>query len=335
MAIARKNQIDLSQTPYYHCTSRCVRRAFLCGEDPLTGRTFHHRKQWLAERIALAGSAFAIDVCAYAIMSNHYHLVLRVNIEACSKLSDFDVAQRWLTLYHGHPLVRYWLEHGDSQLTKPERSIVEKHIALYRKQLTDISWFMRFTNEYISRRSNKEDDCKGHFWEARFDSQALLDESALLTCMAYVDLNPIRASLAQTPEASSYTSIQSRLQEFEQQNAHKEQPIRPKLLPFMKEEFHPDKQSKAYIPYLATDYFELVDWTGRSIRADKSGVIPQHIQPILDRINISSHQWIQTISHIEYQFSHAIGLVDKMQLWCESIGLRWCKGISCSRVLFR
>jgi len=66
-------------------------------------------------------------------------------------------------------------------------------------------------NEYISKRANIEDNCTGHFWESRFKSQALLDERALLTCMAYVDLNPIRACMAKTPETSEYTSIQERI----------------------------------------------------------------------------------------------------------------------------
>ncbi|WP_154224789.1 hypothetical protein [Marinicella rhabdoformis] len=78
MTVARNQQICLEETRFYHVVSRCVRRAFLCGEDSLTGKSFEHRRQWLIERIKYVTSLFAIDVCSYAIMLNHFHIVLRV-----------------------------------------------------------------------------------------------------------------------------------------------------------------------------------------------------------------------------------------------------------------
>jgi hypothetical protein len=75
----------------------------------------------------------------------------------------------------------------------------------------DISWFMRLLNQSIATQANQEDNCTGHFWEGRFKSQALLDEAALVACMAYVDLNPVRANIAKTPESSGYTSVKQRV----------------------------------------------------------------------------------------------------------------------------
>jgi hypothetical protein len=74
-------------------------------------------------------------------------------------------------------------------------------IEQYRNRLDDLGLFMKCLNVPIARQANKEDGCTGHFWESRFKSQALLSEDALLTCMAYVDLNPFRAGMCNTPEA--------------------------------------------------------------------------------------------------------------------------------------
>ena len=99
MTQARSQLVDPSITPYYHCICRCVRRAFLCGHDDLTGRSYEHRKQWLVERLGVVSRAFAIEVCAYAVMSNHYHLVVRINRKMAEQWSDDEVIERWERLY--------------------------------------------------------------------------------------------------------------------------------------------------------------------------------------------------------------------------------------------
>ena len=101
MPQARYRLVDTATTPYYHCISRCVRRAFLCGRDRFTGKNFDHRKQWILDRIQFLSSVFAIDVCAYAIMSNHFHLVLYVDVQSAQDWSSDEVIDRWLSLYKG------------------------------------------------------------------------------------------------------------------------------------------------------------------------------------------------------------------------------------------
>ena len=120
MPKARKSQICLSDTPYYHCISRCVRRAFLCGEE--NGRSFEHRRQWVEDRIHVLSEVFAIDVCAYAVMSNHTHLVLHVNKEKADALSTEDVIQRWHKLYKGTLLSQRYMS-ADSRKDLHETQI--------------------------------------------------------------------------------------------------------------------------------------------------------------------------------------------------------------------
>ena len=102
----RKRQVSLQDTPYYHCISRCVRRAFLCGKDSQTGFDFEHRRQWISDRVKFLCSVFAVDLYAYAIMSNHYHIVVRINADEVGEWSDEEVARRWLQIFTG-PVVMH------------------------------------------------------------------------------------------------------------------------------------------------------------------------------------------------------------------------------------
>ncbi|MCG7982455.1 MAG: transposase, partial [Candidatus Thiodiazotropha lotti] len=212
MTRARKTLVSLESTPFYHCISRCVRRAWLCGEDPYTGQNFEHRRQWVLDRLRQLSDIFAIDICAYAIMSNHYHVVLHVDRERANSWSEQQVITLWSHLYKGHMLADRYLA-GES-MNSAERVALSDLIEEWRLRLYDISWFMRCLNEHLAHKANEEDCCKGRFFEGRFKSQALLDEGALLTCMSYVDLNPIRASMAKTPEESNFTSIQERIKRY-------------------------------------------------------------------------------------------------------------------------
>ena len=209
MTRARKELIAVEDTPYYHCISRCVRRAYLCGEDDHCQKNFDHRKLWLVERFKFLSSVFAIDICAYAVMSNHYHLVLFINQEQAESWSDQEVFEKWGVLFPASSQqIKDLLENTPGQAAQ---KLYQQKIEQWRENLSDISWFMRSLNEYVARKANQEDQCTGRFWEGRFKSQALLDEKALLSCMAYVDFNPIRAKMAATPETSDFTSIQERL----------------------------------------------------------------------------------------------------------------------------
>ena len=136
----RKSLINLSDTPYYHCVSRCVRRAYLCGEDNQTGRSYEHRRQWVEERLLFLAEVFCVDVCAYAVMSNHTHVVLRINKQKADSLSVKDIIRRWHRLYKGMLLSQRYIDDAESTtLSKAEVETVNNLAEVYRKRLYDIS----------------------------------------------------------------------------------------------------------------------------------------------------------------------------------------------------
>ena len=309
MTRPRKALISLADTPYYHITSRCVRRAFLCGKDHYSGQSFEHRRQWIVDRIRLLSSLFAIDVCAYAVMSNHYHLVLKLCPDQLKEFTDDQIMDRWCALFKG-PLLVQRLRSGES-LSAPERSTVGDIVNVWRGKLSSISWFMRCLNQTIARKANLEDKCTGKFWESRFTSQALKTEEALLSCMAYVDLNPIRAGIENSLETSSYTSIQERIQPvFRLKHAIENQvengdflDFKTSLKPLLHFEDGVASQSRNGIFFTFRDYLELLDWTGRIIRNDKRGFIDKKLPPILNRLELGPQQWHRNCT--QFEFLHA------------------------------
>ena len=332
----RKSQISLEDTPYYHCISRCVRRAFLCGEDKLTHQSYEHRRQWVKDKIEQLTQVFAIEVCAYAIMSNHTHLVLHINNQVTCHWTTDEVLRRWHKLFKGTLLTQQYLfqyqlnsdelSHNTlTQLTKSELLTIEQTAQVYRQRLMDISWFMRVLNEGIARQANKEDSCTGRFWEGRFKCQALLDETALLACMAYVDLNPIRAKAATTPETSDFTSIQERIK----QAIHNQQPN--KLMPFS---CNPQIDIPNILPFELSEYIELIETTGRCIRKDKAGHIDKQLPDLVTRLNIRPENWLTITKTFTKVFHGAVGHEDALQHFCESQQLKRRPNVSsCQRLL--
>lgn len=309
MAIARKRQVSLADTRYYHCISRCVRRAFLCGEDHFTGQSYEHRRGWVEDRLLALAKVFCIDVCAYAVMSNHTHLVLYVDDKKANRLNDKAIIIRWHKVCKGTLLTQKYLQ--GEKLTKAELIFFNQTVKQYRERLSSISWFMRLLNEDIARKANKEDNCTGRFWEGRFKSQALLDEAALAVCMAYVDLNPIRAKIASIPEESNHTSVKKRLESA----ATGKQP--KSLLRFAG---LPRQIMPKGLPFELKSYLELVELTGRVIREDKQGHIDNIYLPLLERVNISPENWLKLTTQFTRVFHGAVGRPSSHESYCENLG---------------
>jgi REP element-mobilizing transposase RayT len=305
MTRPRNELISVQDTPYYHVVSRCVRRSFLCGVDHSTGKDYEHRRQWIEDRIRILSSLFSIDICAYAVMSNHLHIVLKLCPIQAQSWSNTEVVTRWLSLFKGPLLIQQW--HAGETLCKAQHDAVNDMIEIYRTRLASLSWFMKCLNEPIARQANQEDKCTGHFWESRYKSQALLTEEALLSCMAYVDLNPIRADMAATPEESNHTSIKERIKPqfdltsaIESQKAllslqHFQYPVKP-LAQF---EGYIRNEEQQGILFSLKDYLTLVDMTGRILRDDKRGAISAHLPPILERLEINQEEWLNNATQFE------------------------------------
>ncbi|TMO67760.1 Mobile element protein [Pseudoalteromonas aurantia] len=152
MATARKRQVSLTDTKYYHCISRCVRRAYLCGEDKVTGQSYEHRRGWIEGKLLELAKVFCIDVCAYAVMSNHTHIVLYVDDVKAKRLSDKAIIIRWHKLFKGTILSHKSLQ--GERLDSAQQYFLNKDIEQFRERLASISWFMR---ENLTRHPPKID----------------------------------------------------------------------------------------------------------------------------------------------------------------------------------
>jgi REP element-mobilizing transposase RayT len=374
MALPRSRYVKEGQEGVYHCFSRCVRRAFLYGFDVVTGRDFSHRKAWLVDRLRYLAAVFAIEVCAYAVMEDHYHNILRTRPDIVATWSDREVATRWLTLFPRHRGL------GGATTSPAEEEICAlaenpERIAQLRQRLSSLSWFMGRLNEFMARAANKEDRVKGRFWESRFKCQALLDEAAIAACMVYVDLNPIRAGRAATPEESDFTSIQERIRAWQRETMatpavpseaapdiqsgsfgrgmqkpedagqpSKSNPERLSTISYSLDDavfpaswlcpIQSDSRRRGILRMTEAEYFDLVDRSGRLTRLNKRGAIDPDLAPILLRIGANPEAWLETISRFGSKFRLAAGLLCNLRHFANQLGRRWLQGVGTARAAF-
>jgi REP element-mobilizing transposase RayT len=362
MTRARYQQVSLQDTPYYHCISRCVRRAYLCGDDPVSGQNFDHRKQWLVVKIKQLAAQFSVDVCAYAIMKNHYHLVLHVDETAAKEWPEEEVIKRWTELFPRNAALIATLRKNTA--TRAARKQLAQHVNVWRDRLTDISWFMRCLNESTARRANREDKCRGRFWEGRFKSQALLDERALVTCMAYVDLNPVRVGLAESLANSDFTSIQERL--IEQAKKSKSRSYKQhRLLTRRSSKYLVGRQSSlkqgklkslsalesfgdSTLPITQQSYFDLLDVTCKALRLDsvdhgKATRVLEEKQHTLPILGIGPEAWLKGVSSFHKYYSLAAGSESSLIRFHKSrikngvdlkFSNKWIRGMHSAKTLY-
>ena len=345
---ARKDIIDPSVVGTYHCWSRCVRRAFLCGEDPVTGKDYEYRRNWIVDFERQLVRCFAIEAGFHAELANHLHLVLRNRPDIVERWSDEEAVRRWLTVTHlvkskdGKPIPIC-----DAKIAK-EMSEPGK-VNEIRVRLAHPSFFMGALCEHVSRRCNREDGCSGHFWEDRYGSRDLVDESSVLVCGIYIDLNQVRAGEAKTPEESKHTSAADRIEGLRRRAAGRQKPGEDNRdwvnspdgwLCELTIDERADTNSerhftsatsmrasdKGLLSIRLEDYLELLDSTGRMVRDNKSGSIPTHLAPILDRLGIRTPNWIDAITNFGEWFGSVVGSVSTVAKRAEKTGRRWIRG---------
>jgi REP element-mobilizing transposase RayT len=345
MPRARKFLIDDNRPGCFHLISRCVRRAWLCADDA------EPRRSWVRDLVREAADAFAIEVLAYAVMSNHLHLVVRSDPERVLGWTAGEVVRRWAGAHprlgrDGTPVA--WTA---EELT--QRANDGAWVAKTRPRLRSVSWFMKCVKERLARRANRADGCTGHFWEGRFRSVALLDQAALIACMAYVDLNPVRAAIADRPENSDYTSAQERIaarQEHRRAGALLDEagqagavPLAPALRAVAEARRRAGPEAGLWLAPIARatgdgrnpplleldDYLTLVDETGRIIRSGRRGAIPARLAPILDRLQLDLDAWLDLMRRGGSFLGGAFGHLAERTSEAIRRGVKWIVDITC------
>ncbi len=225
MTTARAKLVDSTTPLYYHLVSRCVRESWLCGVDTRTGKDYSHRKAWLVKRIKQLAQYYAVEVMAYTVMSNHFHLVVYYDPLACLTWSDEEVIRRWT---QAHPIMRNGTPDATANAVRSSMLLAQpERVQRLREHLGSLSTFMQHLKQPIAWRANREDKCRGHFFESRFYSGALLSDESVIAAMAYVDLNPMRARIVHSIKQCANTSITERLHVLENSPERLEVAISP------------------------------------------------------------------------------------------------------------
>jgi hypothetical protein len=228
-------------------------------------------------------------------MSNHYHVIVNLDPSSSDLWSDEDIADRWLSLSR----------HDSEENLRVKKLVLlqdKQRLAVLKERLCSLSWFMKYINEPLARMANSEDDCKGRFWEGRFKSQRLLDAEGLLGCLVYVDLNPTRAGLAQSPEKAMHTSLHRRT---------RAQTLDQPLTAI-------DSNKPMPIDLSLRNYIQLCRWTVQSKKSDRP--LPRHALPT---------RFPQVVECYRYfapgQWQRAIGTSRALQDYARAIGQSWIK----------
>jgi REP element-mobilizing transposase RayT len=330
MATPRHRIVSPDITAYYHCTSRCVRGSFLCGRDQVTNKNYEHRRRWLRDRLIELAGIFRIRIGAFAIMENHFHVVLFLDFHNAAKIRSKEILQRWHKIFKGTEISQRYIT-GD-YLTFAECRQLVKNISVWRRKLCDIGWFMRCVKEPLARLANKEDDCTGRFWEGRYHSQALLDARAIAACMVYVDLNPYRAGMCSQPKSDKYTSLAMRTKDFSSASNSDLSSVTKALLPFSNE-IRSSTVTSESLPVSREQYFSLLDNAARIARLGKDGLPLKIPESVFFHLGLKSKNWAELVNNFGKHFFTMAGSRSAMSLACKKLGKRHTWGMATGQSL--
>ena len=342
--LARAEIFDPSEIVAVHLIGKTVRSCFLMGFDERSGKNFDHRKRWLEEKLKHLAANFGIDLLAYSCMSNHFHLLLRSRPDIVETWDDTQVALRWWQLCPTRKVKMEvdgeWIK-VPAEPTEFELNAIRNdpvRLATIRGRLSDLSWWMRLLCQYIALRANGEDGAGlGRFWQGRYKAVRILDEESLLACAAYIDLNPIRAGMAETLEQSDYTSVQRRVQAIKAtaldadssgklppdiERAALESASPPRADAFLapvsiderKDPLGPHasrngkrSSDKGFLAMAEAEYLEILDWLARDKVAGKRGSTPLTAPPVLERLGIEPTLWSAMAKDFGRAFKNVTG----------------------------
>ena len=329
----------------FHCWNRCVRRAFLCGQDPLSRKDLSHRRDWIVNREQQLAALFAIEVTFHTEMSNHLHLVLRTRPDIAKRWSAEEVARRWLTITR---LAKCLSDDLPQPTPEQVQELVQnkKRIQKLRRRLSKISWFMGILCENIARRANAEDDCTGRFFESRFKCRECVDDAGKLLCGLYVDLNPLKAGEATSPETARYSSAYQRIL------ARQQAPDAPDradgwLAELSLRDGPEEDLTKVYssrtgrrasdlgvLSISWDNYYQLLAWTWQEMRSGHRSTVPQDLQAVLDQLQVQADTWVDSIRDYEETFGHAVGGAAGLAAVAERMQRRCLRGAPACRRVF-
>ncbi|WP_182864946.1 hypothetical protein [Stieleria mannarensis] len=338
----RGDKLDPREVQIVHTISRTTRACYLMGCAPGSDKNYDHRKEWVDELIQRFAAQFAIDVLSFSVLSTHHHQLLRSRPDIVQTWDDTEVARRWLMICPKRK------DNDGNALppSEPELDTIRNcptRVEELRLRLSDVSWWMRLLNQRIAQRANREDDAGGRFFEDRFKGIPVIDEESVLACAVYVDLNWIRACMAETLEMSDHTSAQRRIAavESEEQATQADETAAEAdaddAASTQDPESLPDSflapidlgeaitlpgplpsgngarcSDKGFLSMSGLEYLELLDWSARQVRNGKPGRTPEDMPPILLRLGLSPTVWLKLVADFDDLFTTMAGLPENI-----------------------